>query len=130
MVLFSRGFLAMNPLFLKRLTRLSSPRISRLAQKTRYPGNWLLEISAQLMGRDAKVAVGGELTDSNSHSVWRQTVLFQTGQARNKPRSLRPPAIDGHWTVFPMLAQQFCRRLMDSSLGGFLSGQGYGSSRQ
>src|SRR3989442_5516321 len=54
-------------------------------------GNWLLEISAQLMGRDAKVAVGEQLTDSNSHSIWRQTVRFQTGQARNKPRSLRPP---------------------------------------
>jgi len=58
--LFSHGFLAMNPLFLKHPTPYSSPRISRLAQKTRYPGNCLLKISAQLIGRDAKVAVGGE----------------------------------------------------------------------
>jgi hypothetical protein len=39
-----------------------------------------------LDGPDAKVAVGGELIDSNSHSVLGgQIVLFQTGQARNKP---------------------------------------------
>jgi len=59
------------------LESFDSPR------KPPLPGKLFARNLSALEGRDAKVAVGGELADSNSHSVWRQTVLFQTGQARS-----------------------------------------------
>ena len=84
-VLFSRGFLAMNARFLKRLIRLFFAWNLSTRPEDPLPGKLFARNLSALDGRDAKVAVGGELTNSNSHSIRRHTVLFQTGQARNKP---------------------------------------------
>jgi len=43
------------------------------------------EISIALDARDAKLAVGWELTNGNSYSVLPQVVPFQGRPAQNKP---------------------------------------------
>jgi hypothetical protein len=67
----------------------SVPRILGQAQKTRQLAIPLEEISVALASRDAKLAVGGELTKGNLLLDFQErnqhTAAFENGHAQNNP---------------------------------------------